>query len=119
MATIKNEPLFVTVETNLIQLSDNNCNAIFENLQPDIKRIIIKTVFELNRAIAKHPEWPADHIHQAAIVAEESGELVRAALQQYYEGGQYMEMYTEAKQTAAMGLRMMLNLTKTATNETH
>lgn len=40
-----------------------------------------------HQALFKHPEWPDDVVHCAAIVAEEAeeaGELVRAALQGSY-----------------------------------
>lgn len=64
---------------------------------------------EVQMAEEKHPEWPKDHIHGAAIVAEESGELVQAALQHTYEKGQYYKMHKEAIQTAATCLRFLKN----------
>ncbi len=69
---------------------------------------MIEAVFaELYRAEEKHPEWPEDVIHRAAIVAEESGELVQAALQNVYESGSKEHMIEEAIQTAAMALRFL------------
>lgn len=65
---------------------------------------------ELQRAINKFPEWPDDVIHAAAIVNEEAGELIRAALQYEYEGGDYEEMRKEAIQVGAMALRFLMNL---------
>lgn len=118
MQQIKNEMILPMFENEFLILTDATCNNLFSNMDLPVKQAIMKAAFELNRAIAKHPEWPADHIHQAAIVAEESGELVRSALQHHYEGGKFQELYIEAKQTAAMGLRMMLNLTKLPTDET-
>jgi hypothetical protein len=63
---------------------------------------------ELDRARELHPNWPTDPIHAAAIVAEESGELVRAALRLTYEGGYGGEMTTEAIQTAATCVRLLM-----------
>jgi predicted transcriptional regulator len=65
---------------------------------------------ELDRAETLHPSWPTDHIHQAAIVAEEAGELVRAALNHTYHGEDAEEMRKEAIQTGAMAIRFLVNL---------
>jgi hypothetical protein len=40
---------------------------------------------ELERAKTIHPNWPEDNIHGAGIVCEESGELIRAALNHKYD----------------------------------
>lgn len=65
---------------------------------------------ELDRAEKKFPDFPVDPIHAAAIVAEEAGELVQAALQFTYEGGSYEEMQKEAVQVGAMALRFLVNM---------
>lgn len=72
--------------------------------------IILAIKAELYKAEQKHPHWPDNVIEQAAIVAEESGELIRAALQAKYEGGNSDECRKEAIQTAAMCIRFLKNL---------
>lgn len=72
--------------------------------------ILLLIVKEYRRAKEKHQFWPADPIHAAAIVAEESGELIRAALQLGYEHGSKEDLQKEAIQTGAMCLRLLLNL---------
>ena len=42
---------------------------------------------ELRIAETYHPEWPKDVVHGAAVVAEEAGELVQAALDATYHCG--------------------------------
>lgn len=64
---------------------------------------------ELLSAEKKFPCFPADAIHAASIVAEESGELVRASLQYTYEKGSPVPLLREAVQTGAMALRFILN----------
>jgi hypothetical protein len=72
--------------------------------------IINKIQEEILRAEAKHPKWPKDIIHASAIVGEESGELIRAALQLSYEGGDTESVRIEAIQTAATCIRLLKNL---------
>lgn len=92
-----------------MKYSKEQCEYEFAKLPLDFQRWIVATIQEYNGAVHKHPEWPDDFIHGAAIVAEESGELVRATLQYQYEDGRYYEMHREAIQTAAMCFRFLLN----------
>lgn len=72
--------------------------------------VIDEILKEVARAEAKHPRWPKDIIHAGAIVAEESGELIRACVQLNYEGGELDEVKKEAIQTAATCIRLLKNL---------
>ena len=65
---------------------------------------------ELLRAEKKFPAFPTDAVHAAAIIAEESGELIQAALQYTYEDGEKSHLREEAVQTGAMALRFLLHL---------
>ena len=66
---------------------------------------------EVARAKGLHPRWPSDIVHAAAIVAEESGELVRAALRfEYGEGGTVEDVRREAVHTAATCIRLLEGL---------
>ena len=65
---------------------------------------------EYFRAEKLHPNWPEDLIHQAAIIGEEAGELLQAALQYTYEDGTRAAIKKEALQTAAMCYRLLINL---------
>lgn len=67
---------------------------------------------EVARAMVKHPDWPKDMIHQAAIISEESGEMVRAALNYTYEGGSMEEVRKECIQTAATAIRFLIENNK-------
>lgn len=57
------------------------------------------------RSREKHPTMGKDYVHAAAVVCEEAGELVRAALQTMYEDGKYYLMHREAVQVGATALR--------------
>jgi NTP pyrophosphatase (non-canonical NTP hydrolase) len=75
------------------------------------ERAIELIIKELYKAEVKFPGWPEDPVHAAAILAEEAGELVKAALDYYYgrhEGIDQMEK--EAAQTGAMALRFLMGL---------
>lgn len=67
---------------------------------------------ELKRARTKHPDWPGSESRQdvllaSAIVGEEAGELIRAAVQYYKENGEIEKCFDEAIQTAAMCFRFL------------
>lgn len=79
------------------------------NYSEALVKILAAVLDELARAEKKHPHWPDDEIHKAAIVCEESGELLRAAIQFEREGGRSDAMKKEAVQTAAMAVRFLLN----------
>lgn len=66
---------------------------------------------ELISAMDKFPEYPKDPIHAVAIMSEESGESVRAALQCVYEEGKVKDLHQELVQTAAMCIRMLSAIT--------
>jgi NTP pyrophosphatase (non-canonical NTP hydrolase) len=65
---------------------------------------------ELDKARAKHPGWPVDVLHAAAILAEEAGEVVKASIDMTYAGGSIESVRKELAQTGAMCLRMLVNL---------
>jgi NTP pyrophosphatase (non-canonical NTP hydrolase) len=69
--------------------------------------ILESVITELDLAKAKWPDWPVDPVHAAAVVSEEAGELVQAANDFCYSGGNLDRMKAEAIQTVAMGLRFL------------
>lgn len=81
--------------------------------------ILDEVLKELKRAKKKHPQWPEHIVSKAAIVCEESGELVRACLNWKYERAelgtpeyqnQIYEIRKEAIHTAATALRFLQDL---------
>ena len=74
--------------------------------------LIREILMEVERSENKFPFWPDDNIHAAAIVCEESGELIRATIQHKYENSAGYEMKTEAIHTAAMCIRFLKNIDK-------
>lgn len=90
-------------------MPNDMCNEIFAALPLDLKQWIITVTTELKEAEGKYPKWPKDFVHAAAIVGEESGELVRAANLYAWENGKYYDMHKEAVQTAAMCFRFLIN----------
>ena len=51
--------------------------------------------------------WPIDIIHGAAIVGEEAGEVLKAALQHTYESKEYGPCLDEAIHTAVTAMRFI------------
>lgn len=67
---------------------------------------------ELDDAIKQWPGWPADPVHAAAVIAEETGELVQACLDFTYALPSYYgdSIRKEAAQVGAMAIRMLMHL---------
>ena len=77
------------------------------------EEIILKLVIkELHRAEKEFPYWFGDPIHASNVVAEEAGELVRAANIFSYEDGLLYTLKEEAIQTAAMAIRFLKHIDK-------
>jgi hypothetical protein len=66
--------------------------------------------WELMQAIRKHPFWPTDLVHAAAIVTEEKGELDQSALDCTYHNGSVDSMAEEAEHIGAMAVRFLMHL---------
>lgn len=78
-----------------------------------LKDIIAEILLEYNHARKKHPSYPDDIIHQIAIITEESGEAMQAALQLVYENDSSSDkVYKEVIQIAALCIRFLINFKK-------
>lgn len=62
---------------------------------------------ELERAEVIHPQWPMATLDQVAIMVEEAGESLRAALNYKYHNGDIVEVKKEVIQTGAMAIRVL------------
>ena len=78
-------------------------------MKEKLQNIIDDLIKELERAQSIH-SWPDDIIHQAAIVNEESGELIQASLNHYYKQEDIDQVKKEAIHTGATVIRFLLNL---------
>ena len=65
---------------------------------------------EYRRAKDLHPLWPDDIIHAVAIMCEESGKAIRAAINLQYEDWNIEDVEKKLIETAAMVLRCLVNL---------
>ncbi len=65
---------------------------------------------ELRKAEAKHPGWPRDKIHAVAILIEEAGEAMQAAIDCHYAGAAVEHLKIELAQTGAMAIRALIHL---------
>lgn len=95
-----------------MRLTAEQCVEMFSSLPLETQEVVVCLCSELQEAETKHPKWPEDLIHAAAIVSEEAGELIQAALEKHYENGTYHRMIAEAVQTGAMAIRFLKNLPK-------
>lgn len=73
----------------------------------DTIRALLRIEEEIATAETLFPDYPRDPVHAAAIVAEEAGELVRAALRFCYENGSKADLLLEATQTGAAAVRFL------------
>lgn len=71
---------------------------------------------ELTRACSIHPNWPSDIVHASAIVAEEAGELVKAALDHAYFDASFADIEKEAIHTAATCIRLLAEVRRRRAN---
>lgn len=65
---------------------------------------------EYRAAKEKHPQWVSDPVHAAAIMGEEAGEAVQAALDFTYAGDLPDKFRKECAQTGAMAIRCIVNM---------
>ncbi|MDA5536452.1 hypothetical protein HB976_14590 [Yersinia mollaretii] len=74
--------------------------------------ISAEIIDEVIRASSIHPTWPTDAVHAVSILTEESGELMKAAIEYHYNNGDIEAVREEAVQTGAMALRVLMNIDK-------
>lgn len=71
----------------------------------------IASIFDaLKHAEAKRPVWNDDPVVAAAVLAEEAGEVVKAALDYRFHGGPLEDLEKECAQVGAMALRVMFHV---------
>jgi hypothetical protein len=75
---------------------------------------VAEVLKRLGEARQLHPTWPKDIIHQTAIMVEEAGESIQAAINAVYHDGSRHDLNWEVMQTAAMCLRILTEHTITA-----
>lgn len=83
-----------------------------EELSTEENAVLVMVVNELQRARSIHPRFAADTVHAAAILCEEAGETARAAINYHYQGDGMEPIAVEAIQTAAVAVRLVLELAK-------
>ena len=90
-------------------INEYGYDAIWISAPIEVKKHLALIIAEYTRACDLHPLWPMDFIHAAAIVGEESGELLQAALNHKFEFKSFRHMQTEAIHTGATALRFLVN----------
>lgn len=87
-----------------------------------MKRLSLKSKFdkiiddvhdEYCRACKIHPKWPSNVVEALAIIAEESGEAIKAGNEYHHdEGGTFEEIEKEIIQTMSTCMRFLINKEK-------
>ncbi len=72
------------------------------------KEVVKLVIHQLSRAVKKHPAFPTDIVHIAAVVTEEAGEVAKAANHCYESNESIFNVEGELQHTAATCLRAML-----------
>ncbi|MFZ1871929.1 MAG: hypothetical protein WAU54_03925 [Chania sp.] len=80
-----------------------------KNVNEAIENAVTDMIVEYHSAVGQHTNWPTDAVHAAAILGEESGETLQAALNFHYGNGDADSMVEEAIQTGAMAIRFIIN----------
>ncbi len=73
----------------------------------EIYKLVIE---EVKRACNKWPDYYSDIIHATALINEEAGESIQAALDLTYANGNIELVKNEVIQTAAMCFRLLNNI---------
>lgn len=88
-------------------------NTLNDDQECEINKYVHEVINELRRAEKKFPNWNSDAVYAAAILGEESGETMQAALdfQQAPEFDESLrtKIVDEAIQTGAMSIRLLIN----------
>lgn len=86
-----------------------------------INDTVVRIMAEVERATTKFPTWPTDPLHALAVLGEEYGELTKEMLQLTYEPHKtnHGRVETEAIQTAAMAIRLVMSLNRYCYNPVH
>ncbi|WP_261370078.1 hypothetical protein [Yersinia aldovae] len=74
--------------------------------------ISTEIIDEAIRVSKIHPQWPTDAVHAVSILTEESGGLMKAAIEYHYNNGDIEAVREEAVQTGAMALRVLMHIDK-------
>lgn len=108
------QPILTLPDKHPLRIRAEQAEAREQQLAAEVGRLRAAQPLldELARAETKFPTWPCDIVHAAAVVAEEAGELVQAALQLTYEHSTLDAVKKEAIQTGAMALRFLLMFDK-------
>ena len=80
---------------------------------PESAAVIVEILMEVERAENIHPDWPTCHVKQIAFISEEAGELTREGNLNDEGKGSFVNLKTEAIQTAATAIRFIKKLRET------